>query len=162
MIVFMKRYFQKLFLIAAMLLSVAGYNVKAQSTVYFFVDFRFWNSEYVFKANGNEAFKLIPEGNPVVKGSDAVLYNMVARKVTFTNSGSYVISVNCPTAKGDMQAELNLNLEDGETYYVLLNSTMKRALYMESIEEKEGLKLLKKAQKSKKYTFNEDFTYNGK
>jgi hypothetical protein len=158
----MNRFFQKLFLIAGILLFAGVCNVKAQSTVYFFVDFRFWNSEYDFKANGNEAFKLIPEGKPVVKGSDVIMYNMVARKVTFTNPGSYVIAVDCPSAKGNLHAELNLNLEDGETYYVLLNSSMKRALYMESVEEKEGLKLLKKAQKSNKYTINEDFTYNGK
>lgn len=158
----MKKFFQKLFLVAAMLLSVGVNGVKAQSTVYFFVDFRFWNSEYDFKANGNDAFKLIPEGKPINKVSDVIMYNMVARKITFTNPGSYVITVDCPTAKADLHAELNLNLEDGETYYVLVNSTMKRALYMENVDEKEGLKLLKKAQKSDKYTFNEDFTYNGK
>lgn len=145
-----------------MLLSVGIYNAKAQSTVYFFVDFRFWNSEYVFMVNGNNAFKLIPEGKLVNKASDVVLYNMVARKVTFTNAGSYVIAVDCPSARGNLHAELNLNLEDGETYYVLLNSSMKRNFYMENLEEKAGLKLLKKAQKSDKYTINEDFTYNGK
>ena len=31
---------------------------------------------------------------------------------------------------------------------------------MENVDEKEGLKLLKKAQKSDKYTFNEDFLRN--
>lgn len=158
----MKKFFQKFFLVAAMLLSVGVYSAKAQSTVYFFVDFRFWNSEYAFKANGNEAFKLVPEGKPVSKYSDVIMYNMVARKVTFTNPGSYVIAVDCPTPKGDLHAELNLNLEDGETYYVLVNSSMKRSFYMESLEEKEGLKILKKAQKSDKYTFNADFTYDGK
>ena len=158
----MKKFFQTLFLVAVMLLSVGVNSAKAQSTVYFFVDFRFWNSEYDFKANGNDAFKLIPEGKLINKASDVMMYNMVARKITFTNPGSYVITVDCPTAKADLHAELNLNLEDGETYYVLVNSTMKRALYMENVDEKEGLKLLKKAQKSDKYTFNEDFTYNGK
>lgn len=158
----MKSVFQKFFLVAAMLLSVGVYSAKAQSTVYFFVDFRFWNSEYVFSANGKEAFKLVPEGKLVSKYSDVVMYNMVARKVTFTNPGSYVIAVDCPSARGDYHAELNLNLEDGETYYVEVNSTMKRSFYMENLEEKAGLKLLKKAQKSDKYTINEDFTYDGK
>lgn len=144
-----------------MLLFVAGvHDLKAQSTVYFFVDFKFWNSEYVFKVNGNEAFKLIPEGKPISKYVETVLYNMVARKVTFSKAGNYVVAVDCPSAKGDYHAETNLNLEDGETYYVLINSNMKKTMYMEVVSEKDGLKLLKKAQKSDKYTFNEDFTYN--
>ena len=33
---------------------------------------------------------------------------------------------------------------------------------MENLTENEGLKLLKKAQKSNKYTINEDFIYTGK
>lgn len=158
----MKSFFQKLFLSTVLLFSLDFCNVSAQSTVYFFVDFRFWNGEYVFMANGNKAFSLIPEGKPVNKDSETLFYNMVARKVTFTNSGSYVMAVDCPSPRGILHAELNLNLEDGETYYVLINSTLKRNFYMENLEEKDGLKLLKKAQKSNKYTINDDFIYNGK
>ncbi len=33
---------------------------------------------------------------------------------------------------------------------------------MELVPEKEGLKLLKKAQTSNKYTINEDYVYKGK
>jgi hypothetical protein len=151
---------KNLFVLSMLLFVVGVYDLKAQSTVYFFVDFRFWNSEYVFNVNGNEAFKLIPEGKPISKSVPTIMYNMVARKVTFSKAGSYVVAVDCPSAKGTYHAETNLNLEDGETYYVVINSNMKKAVYMEVVSEKDGLKLLKKAQKSDKYTFNEDFTYN--
>lgn len=120
---------------------------KAQSTIYFFVDFRFWNSEYNFTVNGKDAFKLIPEGKPIVEGG-TVLYNMVARKVIFNNTGSYVVATDCPSPKGNLHGEINLNLEDNETYFVIINSTMKKSFYMEQLNEKAGLKLLKKAQKS--------------
>lgn len=154
----MKR-LSKVFLLAALLISTFTNIAKAQSTVYFFVDFRFWNSEYVFSVNGKPAFTLTGEGKPLSKGSDVMMYNMMARKVTFKKSGSYVVSIDCPSARGTYHAELNLNLEDGETYYVLINSNMKKNFYAENLDEKAGQKLLKKAQSSKKYTFNEDFVY---
>lgn len=132
-------------------------SVKAVSTVYFFVDFRFWNNEYVFKVNGNPAFSLIAEGKKIAQ---TTLYNMVMRKVVFKNSDSYVISVDCPSARGTYHAEMNLNLEDGETYYVMVNSNIKRTFYIENLDEKTGAKLLKKAQNSKKYTVNEVLVYD--
>lgn len=57
---------------------------------------------------------------------------------------------------------MNLNLEDGETYYVIVNASLKRNFYIENLDEKDGAKLLKKALKDDKYTKNEDFVYNGK
>ena len=39
---------------------------------------------------------------------------------------------------------------------------MKNPFFAELLNEKEGLKLLKKAQKNKKYTINEDFIYEAK
>ena len=53
-------------------------------------------------------------------------------------------------------------VEDGQTYYVLFNSNIKKTFYAEEMSEKDGLKLLKKAQSSKKYTINDDFVYEGK
>lgn len=156
-----KSFIGKLMLTFVLMLTAAQ-NIKAESTVYFFIDFRFWNSEYVFTVNGNKAFKLTPEGKTAIPGSDAMLYNMVMRKVVFKKADSYVVATDCPSKQGTYHAELNLNLEDGETYYVLLNSSMKRTFYMELLDEKDGRKMLKKAQGNKKYTVNEDFIYNGK
>lgn len=158
----MKSIFRKLILAFFLLNVICIQNVKAQSTVYFFIDFRFWNSEYVFNVNGEKGFTLNPEGEQLFKGSDTMMYNMCVRKVIFEHPDSYVISVDCPAKAGLYHAELNLNLEDGEAYYVLCNASLKMPFYMESVTEKEGLKLLKKAQKSKKYTVNEDFVYKGK
>lgn len=132
--------------------------VKAESVVYFFVDFRFWNSEYNFQVNGKKAFSLIPEGKPIVEGG-AIMYNMVMRKVTFKQSDSYIISVDCPSNHGTYHADLNLHLDDGETYYVVVNATLKSNFLMTTLDEKKGLKLLKKAQKNKKYTINDDYIY---
>lgn len=153
---------RKILLTTIMTIVVGTQSAKAQSAVYFFVDFRFWNSEYVFKVNGEDGFVLKPEKSSNRYFEDfGYMYNMCARKVIFQHPDSYVISVECPKPNngGTYQADVNLNLEDDETYYVLCNATMKRNFYMEVIPEKEGLKYLKKAQTSSKYTFNEDFVY---
>lgn len=151
----------KAVLALVMMFAAAVNEAKADSTVYFFVDFRFWNSEYVFTLNGKKAFSLTPEGG-TAGSTSAPLYNMVMRKVVFKHSDSYVVAVDCPSGRGTYHAEMNLNLEDGETYYVVVNSSLKRTFYIESLDEKDGQKLLKKAQKSKKYTINEDFIYEGR
>lgn len=154
--------YKKFLLVALMTIVVGAQSAKAQSTVYFFIDFRFWNSEYVFKVNGEEGFSLTPEKKGRYFEDFGYLHNMCARKIIFQHPDSYIVSVDSPKPNGVTQhADVNLNLEDGETYYVLVNSTMKRNFYMELIPEKEGLKYLKKAQTSDKYTFNEDFIYEG-
>lgn len=157
----MKPLFKKL----ALMLILAGAFIcqpaKAESTVYFFIDFRFWNPEYVFYVNGEKGFTLNPEGKPINKNSDVLMYNMCMRKVIFKNPDSYVISVDCDSERGTYHAELNLNLEDDETYYVILNANIKNSFYLENLSEKEGLKFLKKAQTSNKYTINEDIVYTG-
>ena len=136
-------------------------EVKAESTVYFFVDFRFSNPSYPIMINGTKAFSLDPKLWSTVGGMNS--YYMCARKVTFKNEGTFVISTECPTPKNTiLKAEINLNVEDGQTYYVLFNSNIKKTFYAEEMSEKDGLKLLKKAQSSKKYTINDDFVYEGK
>lgn len=158
----MKNLLKKLSFAVFILTAICIQNINAQSTVYFFIDFRFWNPEYNFKVNGEDGFTLNPEGKVLTKGSDTMMYNMCARKIIFENSDSYVISVDCPSPQGTYHADLNLNLENGETYYVICNAKVGKTFYMENLTEKEGLKLLKKAQKSNKYTINEDFIYTGK
>lgn len=148
---------------AVVLLFVCACFAKAlaDSTVYFFVDFRFWKSEYVVKVNGEEGFKLVSEASKQIT-EDTALYKMVARKVTFLKEDTYVLSCDCETNHGTMTAEVNLNLEDGQTYYVVFNAALKNPFYAELLTEKEGLKLLKKATGNKKYVFNEDLVYEGK
>lgn len=143
-----------------LLLFVLGLQkAKAESVVYFFFDCRFWIKEYPFTINGEQAFSLLPNGKPVVEGG-AVLYDMVMRKVIFKHSGSYVVSTGYMYKDVSRDVSLNLNVEDNETYYVLINSSLKKPFYMELIDEKKGLNLLKKAKK--KYTINKDFIYDGK
>lgn len=110
-----------------------------------------------FTRNGEEAFKLKGEEQYIGK---AKLYSMMMRKVVFTNPNSYVVATDCVTPSVTLRAELNLNLEDEETYYVVMNGTLKKPFYMEQLSEEEGLKLLKKAQTNKKYHINEPFTYD--
>ncbi len=152
--------FSKRLALLALLVTLCTVKSMAESTVYFFVDFRFWRSEYVVKVNGKKGFELLPEVNKVI--GETPMYNMVARKVVFKKDDTYVISCDCDTNHGTMTAELNLNLEDGETYYVVFNAGMKNPFYAELLTEKAGLKLLKKAQKSKKYTINKDLVYGAK
>lgn len=153
----MKRIVKKIALIALFTMC-AVVETKADSDVYFFIDF--WHSSYPIVINGQEAFTLNPEERTQIPGGAAV-YNMYARKVIFKHPGSYVISVECPTAKGLDKAEQNLTIEDGETYYILFNSNIKKSFYSEELTQVAGEKLLKKAQKSKKYTINEDIVYEG-
>lgn len=158
----MKTFIKKAALIFVLMFIAAAQNVKAESTVYFFIDFKFWNSEYPIMLNGKKAFTLVPEGKIANKIAGTKIYNKVMRKVVFKNSDSYVVSVDCPSARGTYHAEMNLNLEDGETYYVIVNASLKRTFYIESLDEKDGAKLLKKALKDDKYTKNEDLVYDGK
>lgn len=139
-------------------------TIKAESTVYFFIDFSFWNDHYDFKINGTKSFTLTPEARTgFFYQGGPTLYNMVARKVIFKNPGQYAISAEMNEPKtGKYDVTVNLNLEDGECYYVNINATLKKNVSMELISEKEGQKLLKKAMEKKKYTFNEDFIYEGK
>lgn len=120
------------------------------------------NSEYTVKVNGEDAFKLIPEIHKAYNNPPSTIYKKVMRKVTFKNSNSYVVSLDSPLQNRVYHAELNLNLEDGETYYVLVNANLKKSFFIENLSEKDGQKLLKKALKDDKYTINEDFVYNGK
>lgn len=80
----------------------------------------------------------------------------------FENSGSYVVGTGYLYNGTEFNTEVNLNVEDDQTYYVLINANLKRSFYCEVVDEKKGLKLLKKAQDTKKYTINEDFVYTGK
>lgn len=147
--------------IAALLMLAVFVEVKAESTVYFFVDFRFTVPSYPIMINGTKAFSLDPKLWSTAGGINS--YYMCARKVTFKNEGSYVISTECVNIKNvKYKAEINLNIEDGQTYYVLFNSNIKKTFYAEEMSEKDGLKLLKKAQSSKKYTINDDLVYEGK
>ena len=139
----------------------ATQTAKADSDVYFFVDFRYLAPEFVISLNGEPAFTLNPEVDKHYEATGMTLYKMVARKVTFKNEGTYVLEMVCHTGKGDMKAELNLNIEDGQTYYVNINSVPKKPLYAEVLSEKEGLKKMKKSE-GKQYTINEPIVYEGK
>lgn len=151
---------KKRLIVAAIIMLAAFVEVKAESTVYFFVDFRFTVPSYPFTVNGKQAFSL--DAKFVSQAAGINMYSMIARKVVFKNEGTYVISTECKNINNvQYKADINLTVEDGETYYVLINSNMKKTFYAEEVSEKEGLKLLKKAQGSKKYTINEDYVYEG-
>lgn len=159
----MKKIFSKRVFLLTLFTCLFATKSLADCTVYFFVDFRFSHKEYMVKVNGRNAFKLEAEKENYAFGAKVEgLYKMVARKVIFKKADTYVISCDCATNHGTMTAELNLNLEDGETYYVVFNAGMKNPFYAELLTEKKGLKLLKKAQTNKKYTINKDIVYYAK
>lgn len=158
----MKKFLIRFLFAVVALTGSSSLQAQAESTVYFFLDFMNFIPEYMVKINGEDGFTLTPKGISLSKGAEPVLYNMCARKIIFEKSDSYVLSIDCATPKTVYHADLNLNLEDGETYYVLCNGRVGKAFYMEVVPEEKGLKLLKKAQKSKKYTINEDYVYKAK
>lgn len=155
--------FIKMMVAFLLIFTVVTQKAKAESAVYVFVDFVATPSEYVFTLNGEESFTLTPEVRKVWKSIGRTTYKKVMRKVIFKNTGSYVLGLTCVLDNGrTYNAEINLNLEDDGTYYVLINSTLKRAFYIEALNEKDGENLIKKAKKDDKYTINEDFVYEGK
>lgn len=129
----------------------------AQSDVYIFWDCKMgWETVHI-EVNGTQAIALNPE---LLKSFYALkTYKKAARKVTFPEAGRYNLSVTEEWSGKPYHAEMVLNLEDGETYYVLLNSKPGNPLYFTEMSEKDGQKFLEKARKDKNYTFNEDFTY---
>lgn len=154
----MKQNIFKFTFVFLLFLTYCVQEAKAESIVYFFFDFRFTNKEYTFNVNGEKGFTL---STNIAKYES--IWNMMARKIIFRESGSYVVDVDCPH---DMRhcvyhASINLNLEDGETYYVLINNTLTKTFYMELLNDSKGKKMLNKARTSKKYTFNEDYIYTG-
>jgi len=157
-----KSFVKKMTLAFLLVFIAVSQNVKAESTVYFFYDILMTNSEYVVTVNGKNAFTLTPEVHKEYKSIGQTVYKKVMRKVIFKKSDSYVVALDSPLQNRVYHAELNLNLEDGETYYVIINASMKHSFFIENLSEKDGEKLLKKAQKDKKYTINEDFVYKGK
>lgn len=158
----MKSIFKKVCLLIVMMAAFNVQHVQASSTVYFFVDFRFWDAWYQFSVNGEDAFKLTADVSMSPGANGLPLYKKMARKVVFENPGSYVIAARNEGAMRSYHAEINLNLEDGETYYVMINASLGKTFYIKVLDENKGTKLLKEAQTSKKYTYNEDFIYTGK
>lgn len=153
---FFKTFIGKFALICLLACSFST-QAKAESTVYFFVDFRSLTQEIPIAINGEQAFSLT--GKVSMQGPPT-LYSMMMRKAVFKNAGSYVVSTDFALLNKKYHGETNLNLEDNETYYVIINGNIKKNFYMQLVPEKEGMKLLKKAQTNKKYHINEPFTYD--
>lgn len=106
----MKTFLGKILSVVVIAMAAVSLQARAESTVYFFLDFRNFIPEYTVKINGEDGFVLKPEGKPVMKGSTTLMYNMCARKVVFEHPDSYVLSIDCSTPKTVYHAELNLNL----------------------------------------------------
>ena len=147
------------FLAVCALFTIFGMQkTDAQSDVYIFWDCKAQLGPIPIEVNGAQAIILNPELSKSVYGYN--VYKKAARKVTFPEAGRYNLSstVEMPGI-AIFHAEMVLNLEDGETYYVLLNSKTGNLFYFTEMSEKDGQKFLEKARKDKNYTFNEDFTY---
>lgn len=158
----MKRFFKTLTISIAFFAIANVQNLKAESYVYFFWDCRTLWSDIPVDVNGEYAFSLIPEGRLYgTKSYTTTIYNKTARKVIFPTEGRYVFSSTIETnAAGIFHSDIILNLEEGETYYVLLDHKITHSFYLQELNKKQGEKLLKKYQKkSDKRTINPDFIY---
>lgn len=128
----------------------------AESYVYVIIDHNMPLSTLSFKVNGVNAFDVRPDVQKEVLGMK--IYKKALRKITFKNSQRCVVSYDTQWYGKPWHLETILNLEDGETYYLKLGAKGADGTF-EEISEKEGMKFVKKAEKSKDITTNEDFVY---
>lgn len=129
-------------------------TVKAESTVYFIWDHVMGWDELPFYVNGEYAFSIVPD----LKSSSPIpLYTKAIRKVVFKKTGRYVVSFEREWFQKPYHAETILNLEDGETYFVVMDAKI-NGLSFGEVSQKQGDKFLKKA--GKKYVLNDDFFYD--
>lgn len=71
----MKTFLGKILSVVVIAMAAVSLQARAESTVYFFLDFRNFIPEYTVKINGEDGFVLKPEGKPVMKGSTTLMYN---------------------------------------------------------------------------------------
>ena len=154
----MKRFLDTFMISVIFFAMVSSQNMKSESHVYFFWDHKMGWEQIPIEINGEYSFSIIPELSNETAGIK--IYNKAVRKVTFPTEGRYVVSITNTWFSKPYHAEIILNLEDGETYYVVLDCTITNPFFFKELNKKDGEKLFQKASKnSKKYTFNPDYTY---
>ena len=93
----MKQNILKFTFVFLLFLTYCVQEAKAESIVYFFLDFRFFNKEYTFNVNGEKGFTLSTSRSMYESKEDGTcLWNMMARKIIFKESGSYVVMFDVP------------------------------------------------------------------
>lgn len=124
-------------------------NVSAESNVYLFT--KAHNSDIQVYSNGvnicdlNGPVKKTMDGGGMFQIPYRVLYPTY-RKLVFAKEGKVVISVeydfvNCMNLKHTvMKCEIQLDLEEGQTYYVELTSKGLHDVQLKSLTEKKALK----------------------
>lgn len=127
-------------------------TAKSESFVYVFDTFDFTPSEITI--NGEKIN--IPE-RPVKKEDIFTYLKKSVTKLIFPNEGNILFVRDMEWAKKFYHDELPIDLVDGETYYIKNISGMKSKIKM--LTEKEGKKLLEKAQKdTNDWIINDDIT----
>lgn len=135
-----------------LVIGVCSNSVNAESTVYLFVKTANSSDVQVF-CDGNNVCDL---NGPVKKTMDGAgtfkqLYKVAHpsyRKLVFNKEGKVVISVesdftNCMNLKHTiMKGEIQLDLEDGETYYLDIKGKGLNDMQIKQIEKKKADKIL--------------------
>lgn len=142
--------------VITLLAALACSQAKAESVVYIYFDHKMGWAELPFAINGEQAFTLTPEPANVTPAM--TIYKKVMRKITFTHPSRFVLSMDNSWYGKPYHMETILDLEDGETYFVELDFTMKGGTFKEVPAEK-GMKYVQKALKDKGTTVNSDFVY---
>lgn len=132
----------------------------ADVTVYFFHDHKLNVREMPFAIDGEQAFTLCGEVlGGILASAENPFYKQSMRKVIFKKPGRHVITVDLLwQGTTPYHGETILNLEDNETYYIVLDWVPK-GIKLGEVPAKKGMGLVKKAEKGK-FTINPDVIYD--
>lgn len=155
----MKTLSKKNIVLAVLMLAIGSQNLKAQSTVYFFVRSSA-NSEITLKKNGQDLFEMRGNLKKTIKPTSPMklpLYNYFPafRKCEFKDEGKVLFGVenkytNCVTEEvTTMAGEIQINLSEGSIHYLYITSKGLNDIQFKEITEKEALKMMKEKKRTK-------------
>lgn len=151
--------------VLALLVSLCSLSAMAESHVYLIFDVK-----ATYKEQGKETVNLCINGDsyPFKLGFNKTMntpssgtfyfYKQTMQEIVFEKEGRYNISIDFLLMDTPYHAEMVLNVEDGENYYVETAATMKTVSLTEMPTDK-GAKRLEKIKKDKNFSICTPFTY---
>ncbi len=145
----MKSFFKLVFVMAIIL--VSAISVSAKTTVYVFIP-KVGNTDFTLLIDGEQKCKL---NTPTIKTTDNSAFKIPLKQnqpgyieIEFENEGKNLLSVSMEYTnsmtleKNVMQAEIQLNLQDGETIYLDVARKGWSDVKLKELDMKKGIKKL--------------------
>lgn len=157
----------KKFILSIVLAILSGVCASAKTTVYLFIP-KVGNTDFTLYVDGQETAKL---NTPTVKTTDNSAFKIPLKQnqpgwveVEFANEGKALLAVSMvytnfmTLEQNTMQAESQLDLQDGETIYLEIARKGWNDCKLKTLEEKKGVKKLndKKSYALPKIEINND------